>query len=366
MSYVISTIDLSSATVGSTGQIDWSVIGLQANIGKFDASARATLSFLNESGFGLQINFTNGQQFYLPAGGWQAVGVAAECTGASYTVLYSLSNPLVTKLLVTWYAPDEPVPPAPILGNSPIGGTVTTSKATFLDAGSIGGFTERDFNPSGAETGPMLISGSSNPSAQTPYLGYWDTTALRFSRALAWGPAPTASAKMEAFIGLQCDTTLGVTGLTTLTGGLAALTAYNSDTLAGNGLASVVAAPQNQSVTGTTQVIPFSLTTPNDGQPHTYRIDLFFILNNGVSGNMITAQVFYTNMNSAAKNFSFLVQGSGGTLTLANGSNSLTNGDYSAKSVIVTCKPNTTLSATYRDPTNTPNDLVTYTVERLS
>ena len=361
MSYVISTIDLSSATVGSTGSIDWSVIGLQANIGKFDSTARATLSFLNESGFGLQINFTNGQQFYLPAGGWQAVGVAAECTGASYSVLYSLSNPLVTKLLVTWYAPDEAVPAAPILGNSPIGGTVTTSKAQFLDAGVIGGFTEQDFNPSGAGSGPMLISGSPNPSGQTPYLGYWDTTAGAFRRALSWAPAPTASALVNILIAL------GVTGVTTLTGGLAQLTTYNSETLAGNGLVVNEEDTDNLAVTTTgTKTIASYVVPATASGVATIRASGYVIVNNGVSGNNITFNVNYKDQGGSAISRSLPMFSGAAAVTIMTGAISIANSHYEGYPLTITVQQSQTVTITYNDPTNTPNDHVTGVIERLS
>ena len=338
MSYVIASIDLSAATTGTTGTVDWSIIGQQATIGRYDSTARAVLTFLNESGCGLKITFNNGQQFYLPAGGWQPVSVAADCTSASYSVVYTLSNPLVTQLLVTWYAPDEPVPPAPILGNSPIGGSITANTASVLQGnGQINGqVTTVGGNTDGGPTILPVVA------SKTIRLSATDANALRLG-------------------GLTVD----INGNLQLLGKPVLLIAGQNEALSGVGMPAIVRSVDNQSVTTTGNNVLISYTTPNDGNKHSYRATGWATVANGVSGNNINFGVTYTRPNGASRSTAFPMW-TATALAVMSGAISIANALYEGLPLYFTANPNTSITVNYNDPTNTPGDSVSALLERLT
>ena len=143
MSFPLPSVDLTSAVAGTTGTISLNNVGVSA--GGVSNNPRlikspAMLALLNESGCGLQIVYSQGGQgFNLPAGAWTAVALPPGENLLTYTVLYSLTNPQVSKLLLTYYAPGEQVPQSMTLGNSPIGGsTATAGNVLSNEAATLG------------------------------------------------------------------------------------------------------------------------------------------------------------------------------------------------------------------------------------
>src|SRR6185312_17506357 len=115
MSVVIPAVDLSAAMVTSTGAVSWQSVVPQS----YGAAGNtpAHLLIYNESGCGLQIQMATGEQIFIPAGGWLPQTLDPSCLSFTYTVVYVLSNPLVSSLVMVWYSPGEAPPNVPILGN---------------------------------------------------------------------------------------------------------------------------------------------------------------------------------------------------------------------------------------------------------
>lgn len=131
MSTKLPIVDLTGAVVGTQETIDFN------QFTKFDPATKkpAHLRIYNDSGCGLDYTMKqSGDSDYCPAGGWATIELADNDSQMVVTVNYLLPNPPVSKILPTYYAPGEPVPPIPILGNSPvgIGGSVATSSVQTL------------------------------------------------------------------------------------------------------------------------------------------------------------------------------------------------------------------------------------------
>lgn len=167
MSIPLPTVNLAGVNVGQVGFVSFANIGIGAGGVSSNPSVTknaGTVLIFNESGSGLLINFKTSQSgFYLPAGAWQPVPLLAGEQGFTWTILYNLPSPPVTLLLVSYYYPNEPIPPQPTLGNSPIGigGTVqTASPLTFLSVpfqfvtnDSITGGNNKLYQVAGGTTG---------------------------------------------------------------------------------------------------------------------------------------------------------------------------------------------------------------------
>src|SRR5690348_15564542 len=211
MSFAITTTNLASATTGSTGSVDWAAIA--QSIGFPNSTDTPALQLYNESPCELQLTMSTGEQFVLPAGGWQTIALNPQCTRLNYKVLAVLNaSPIVALLLGTWFAPGETVPAAPILGNSPIGAAVTTAPIAneLQGIGQSNGLTEADVGP--VLKGPMLLPINLGDFL---YLGNGNHIAgLRIDNS---GNVQVIGS-LETFQSVTMDTTLGVTGATTLSG----------------------------------------------------------------------------------------------------------------------------------------------------
>lgn len=109
------------------------------------------------------------------------------------------------------------------------------------------------------------------------------------------------------------------------------------------------------------------ITVVNIGVPLAlFRIGVSFRVNNGISGNAITAQVSYTDSGGSAHTATLVMLGSAAFIQAANGANSFANSYWPAIPIQISTQAGSTLTVTYRDPTNTPNDLVSVTIERLN
>src|SRR5215831_3822305 len=117
--------DLSTAVIGQTFKIDFTQF-VKFNPAKI--SQNAHLAIYNESGCGLVCTMQqSGTQFFIPAGGWGISNIAPNDAICNLVVKYLITNAPVSSLIATYYAPDEDVPQSYTLGNSPVGGAVTTS-----------------------------------------------------------------------------------------------------------------------------------------------------------------------------------------------------------------------------------------------
>lgn len=131
MSIPLPDTDLSSAQVGSTGEIDFGYVGLP---GHPPGGGQANLFLANESGAGLQITWVGGPGgFPLMSGAWGVFPVPPNATGIKYLVNYILPNAQVSKLVGAYYNPNETPPTTMTLGNSPIGVTQTSQPITVLN-----------------------------------------------------------------------------------------------------------------------------------------------------------------------------------------------------------------------------------------
>lgn len=118
-----------------------------------------------------------------------------------------------------------------------------------------------------------------------------------------------------------------------------------------------------QHVVATTQQTILSITPANTG---VYRIGGYLRLNNGVSGNVLTARLSFNDPDAGgATNFNLYTINGSATSAL-NGVNNFPNGGYSLTPYTFRHTGGQLLTVTYTDPTNTPNDFVTITMERLA
>lgn len=117
--------DLSTAVVGQTFKIDFTPF---VKFNPANISQNAHLAIYNESGCGLLCQMQqSGTQFFIPAGGWGISNIAPNDATCLLTVKYLITNAPVSSLIATYYAPNEEVPQSYTLGNSPVGGAVSTS-----------------------------------------------------------------------------------------------------------------------------------------------------------------------------------------------------------------------------------------------
>lgn len=134
MSITIPLVNLASLTVGQTGRVLLINLGMSAN--PMFIKKSPTLRMHNDSGCGLLISFkvTSGA-FYLPAGGWIDVQVDSAESEIDYQATYVLPGAPVNTLQITYYAPNETVPPMTQLGNSPIGvsGLINVATSSAID-----------------------------------------------------------------------------------------------------------------------------------------------------------------------------------------------------------------------------------------
>src|SRR6266568_1235181 len=126
MGTAILPIDLSTAIVGTTGNI---------NIPTVTSEEGYHFLLFNESGCGLKLQFLDsGDTDSVPAGAWRKYPLIPGEEQVTWTVIYILPNAPVSLILGTLYRPDEEVPDVGILGNSPIsiGGSVSTTNVNAL------------------------------------------------------------------------------------------------------------------------------------------------------------------------------------------------------------------------------------------
>lgn len=154
----LNMIDLTGLAVGQTATLDLSPVG--AGAGGVSANPvmlnqSAYLYLFNESGAGLYGEYQPSKQgFNLPAGAWIPKAIPPGQSSVIFTVLYTINNPGVSKLLADYYDPGEPIPTI-ALGNSPIGGTTVSSIANQVqNFGNVAGSYVVQADPNNGIAGP--------------------------------------------------------------------------------------------------------------------------------------------------------------------------------------------------------------------
>lgn len=352
MSFAIATTNLASATAGSSGTVDWSAIA--QSIGFPNSTDTPHLQLYNESPCELRLTMSTGEQFVLPAGGWQNIPLNAQCTRLTYEVLAVLNaNPIVALLLGTWYAPDEVVPNIPVLGNSPIGATVAISPIAneLQGVGQSLGFTE--FDSSGT---PMLLPFSG--TTQGMIFASLDGSGNRVPQIQI---DPNALNPRTIFLTNVLFNT-GVQVFFAAGSSLVLPTTINSVPVTGTGVPLVVASsgPTVISSTATQTLIDYTPTVNG-----LYRASMGLALNNGTSGQTVLATVIYSAQGAAGSHRFAGVQAGGTTVVVLDGATSRTNSDYALQPFTFYATTGGHIQIMYRDPANTPNDTVSACIERL-
>lgn len=133
MSIQVGEFDTSTMQVGNSITVSWQgqvrpVMTSPALATASEQRPMAHLRIWNESGVGWGLQSNGGRQDIVAAGAWPVYELDPSEVSCVLTAKYVLPNQPVSQLYAILYQPDEPVPPTPVLGNSPIGiaGTVTT------------------------------------------------------------------------------------------------------------------------------------------------------------------------------------------------------------------------------------------------
>jgi hypothetical protein len=126
MSTLLPIVDLTSAVVGTTIDVPLGSTGITAYPGQIKDPP--IVQIFNESGCGLAGETKlEGDSFFVPAGGWKEVPLYPGESDLIFTVVYQMSNPPISSLVIVYYAPGESRDTIGILGNSPIQGAAVTT-----------------------------------------------------------------------------------------------------------------------------------------------------------------------------------------------------------------------------------------------
>jgi hypothetical protein len=112
----------------------------------------------------------SGTQFFIPAGGWGVSAIAPNDASCKFVVSYLITGAPVSQLIATYYDPTEQVPQSYTLGNSPIGGTVSTGGPTVVTAtnlvntGNALGTNVIQVSPLGDSANTFTVDNSGNVS----------------------------------------------------------------------------------------------------------------------------------------------------------------------------------------------------------
>lgn len=150
MAILLPQVDLSNATIGTSGTVSFNNAGPTSSLGQYKTPA--VIQVYNESGCGLDLAFiSSGQKTFLPAGGWSQFSLTPGESGYTYTVVYTLTNANVSILKTIYYLPGEQIVPIAQLGNSPIGGgTVSTNASELVNTGNPPGTAIFNVQPNDA------------------------------------------------------------------------------------------------------------------------------------------------------------------------------------------------------------------------
>lgn len=160
-------LSTSGATVNQNlGSISWESTMATPNAQQQLQGTAGVVVIYNESQCGLIVTLNNSQRsFRVPAGAWSdpiPTGTTNVIdTSLSAVVEYTLSNPVVMQVAADYFGPGEPIILSHVLGNSPVGGQITTMAALPIDLVSAKAF------PVNNSTATTIIS-QQMPSGSPP------------------------------------------------------------------------------------------------------------------------------------------------------------------------------------------------------
>lgn len=249
------------------------------------------------------------------------------------------------------------------VGNTP-GVTVianelgTTADGVLVNVPAIGTLTATD------EIFPYANSAPANPTRDVGigaiHAGANVHNILQTITVAGGGPGVQIGGTLVVTIQLSTD------GGNLLTDGAGHFNTYGGVATVGGGVPAERGKASGVAVTAITAQTIETLTSPNDGVRHGYRINGRFRLNNGTNGQLITFRITYTDADTLAGAAVYFAGNSGGSgdITFA-GSSSVSNGTWSCTPRYIEVAPNTAITVLYTDPANTPADQVSSLIEQL-
>jgi hypothetical protein len=143
---ILPLVDLTSAAVNTTGKVLFNNVGVSAGGVSAHPStfqSRAHLNVFNDSKCSILFQtIQEGHSDHLTPGAWRTYDLMPGESGFQWTVeaVMNVAAP-ISQLTATFYFPGEPVDDPGVLGNSPIGGGVSTSSVqTLSNEGNSTGF----------------------------------------------------------------------------------------------------------------------------------------------------------------------------------------------------------------------------------
>lgn len=152
---------------------------------------------------------------------------------------------------------------------------------------------------------------------------------------------------------------MALTGSNAGSGSLQGLYYGGQATVVANPVSSTVAATVGAHVQSTGLEGVCSYTTPEGGL---FRVEALVQVNNGVSGNDVTLEVVYTDAVTGTAETLYFMAGA----TALNGATAVANGFVAPAPILVNAAPNSAIVVNYNDPTNTPNDVVSVAIHRVT
>lgn len=335
----------------------------------------------NDSPYAIDITTADGA-FRVSSGVGRLVPVQKYCALATWAVVASLmpSQALYSDLLIEAYAPDEEIDeqyPINIIRQQASNATVianqlgTSSDGLAVTVPAAGSATGTDI------LGPYA-NGAASPTRDVE-LDVLTAGALAKALTLLGADAGVQFAQYLQILGSKGfapATGLFVTNASQLdngklvTDGAGNLSIIGNQATAGGNFGVPVNVRTNTPgvitpITSTGVQTLATFVAPTNGL---YRLNMTMRINNGVSGNAITAGANYTNADTGATaNVRMIGQLSGaGTVVCLAGGTSVANGPFHAAPSVFRAQSGSTISIIYQDPTNTPSDTVEYLLERLS
>lgn len=339
-------------TISATSPVSFAQLGNQQSV--------AWVGVINDSPFTVLADFGNGASDYIPA--YQTKYYATADLGFQWfgalnvsvvSVPSNVSNAPTSDIAVALYSPGEQVSTAAVpISRSLV--SVADITAQFLEGdGQSLALTELDT----VSGNPMLLP--ANGAGIATAIGARD--AGNVAREVV-DVAAEVENEFQVFAGNG-------------SGGYGAIKGNNFYiigvvknlsglfTVGNTGVSGIVAKQKTTGITSTAlqTVLTFSVVT--EGM---YRINANYWLNNGTSPQNITFQVAITSgIGAGARTLSGLSVSQGNGPNRADGTVAHNNSMYYAGAIPVYCAAGSTITVTYRDPANTPNDAVAVYVEYL-
>lgn len=332
----------------------------------------------NDSPYAIDITTADGV-YRVSSGVGRLVPVQKYCALATWAVVASLmpSQALYSDLLIEAYAPDEEIDeqyPINIIRQQASNATVianqlgTSSDGLAVTVPAAGNATGTDI------LGPYA-NGVASPTRDVE-LDVLTAGALAKALSLLGADASAQIAQYLQILGSKTGsvptTGLFVTSASQLDNGKLVTDGSGNLRTIGNqatksfGVPVMVLGPsQSTTITSTGEQTLATFVAPVLGL---YRLNMSIRLNNGTSGNAITAGANYTDGDTGlTSNLRMIgaLSGSGAVVCLVGGT-SIANGRFHCTPGVFYVQGGATISIIYQDPTNTPSDTVEWMLERLS